>query len=58
MLGLSRNYHQRELLGFALEVMMAGNEAEPELAPDRIGLELLCLKTVIDCLDQDQPGPA
>jgi hypothetical protein len=31
---------------------MEGNEDEPDLAGDNVGLALLHLKTVIDCLDQ------
>lgn len=46
------DYNQRELVGFCLEILMAGHEETPELAPDRLGLELLWLKTVIDCLDK------
>ena len=45
-------YNQRELLTFCMEILMADDEETPELAPDRIGLELLWLKTIIDCLDQ------
>lgn len=46
------HYNQRELIGFTLEILMAGNEETPELAPDSIGIELLSVKTVVDCLDQ------
>lgn len=46
------HYNQREIIGFTLEILMAGNEENPELAPDSIGLELLAVKTVVDCLDQ------
>jgi hypothetical protein len=46
-----REYAQRELLGFGVEVLMSGNEENPELAPESIGMELLWLKTVIDCLE-------
>jgi hypothetical protein len=49
---LARNYNQRDLLLFCLEILMADHEEMPELAPDRIGLELLWIKTLIDCLDQ------
>ncbi len=49
---LVSGYNQRELLGFCIEILMADDEETPELAPDRIGLELLWLKTIIDCLDQ------
>ena len=49
---LAEGYNQRELLGFGIEILMSGHEESPELAPDSIGMELLWLKTVIDCLDQ------
>jgi hypothetical protein len=51
---LVSGYNQRELLGFSIEILMADDAAPatPELAPDRIGLEVLWLKTIIDCLDQ------
>jgi hypothetical protein len=31
---------------------MSGHEENPELAPESIGMELLWLRTVIDCLHQ------
>jgi hypothetical protein len=49
---LVSGYKQRELLGFCIEILMADHAETPELTPDRIGLELLWLKTIIDCLDQ------
>jgi hypothetical protein len=45
-------YHQQPLLAFCIEILMAGDEEVPELAPQRIGMELIWLKTVIDCIDQ------
>lgn len=48
---MAENYNQRELLGFGIEILMSGHEDTPELAPDSIGMEMLWLKTVIDCLD-------
>jgi hypothetical protein len=45
-------YHQQPLLAFCIEILMANDEETPELAPQRIGMELLWLKTVIDCIDQ------
>ena len=45
-------YHQQPLLAFCIEILMANDEETPELAPQRIGMELLWLKTVIDCFDQ------
>jgi hypothetical protein len=47
-----QNYNQHELLGFAIEVLMSGHEDNPELAPESIGMEMLWIKTVVDCLDQ------
>ena len=49
---LLESYNQRELLGFGVEMLMSGNEEAPELAPEHIGLELVWIKTVLDCLDQ------
>jgi hypothetical protein len=49
---LVHGYNQRELLTFSIEVLMADDEETPELASDRIGLEMLWLKTIIDSLDQ------
>ena len=45
-------YHQQPLLAFCIEILMANDEETPELAPQRIGMELIWLKTVIDCIDQ------
>ena len=49
---LTSTYNQMPLLGAVIESLMAGHEEEPEMAPDNLGLALLHLKTVIDCLDQ------
>jgi hypothetical protein len=49
---LMATYNQMPLLGAVIEAIMAGNEEEPDLAPENIGLTLLHLKTIIDCLDQ------
>lgn len=46
------DYNQMPLLGAVVEALMAGYEDTPELAPENIGMALLYLKTVIDCLDQ------
>ena len=46
------SYNQTPLLGSVIEALMEGNEEEPDLAGDNVGLALLHLKTVIDCLDQ------
>jgi hypothetical protein len=45
-------YNQMPLLGALLEALMSGHEESPELAPENLGLALMYLKTVIDCLDQ------
>jgi hypothetical protein len=49
---LFRDYNQREILGFGIEILMSGNEETPELAPEGIGLEMIWLKTVVDALDR------
>jgi hypothetical protein len=49
---LMTTYNQSPLLGAVIEALMEGNEEEPELARENVGLELLHLKTVLDCLDQ------
>ena len=50
--GLITSFNQRDILGFCVEVLMQDNADQPELAPERVGLELLVLKTIIDCLDK------
>ena len=49
---LTSTYNQMPLLGAVIESIMSGHEEEPDLAPDNLGLALLHLKTIIDCLDQ------
>ena len=49
---LLRDYNQREILGFGIEILMSGNEDTPELASENIGLEMVWLKTAIDALDR------
>jgi hypothetical protein len=49
---LMATYNQVEILNALVEALMAGSEEEPELAGDHIGVSLLHLKTVVDCLDQ------
>lgn len=49
---LMATYHQAHLLTAGVEALMNGSEEEPELVRESIGLELLHLKTVLDCLDQ------
>lgn len=50
--GILTGYNQQEILGTCLEILMSEDEENPELAPEHIGLELIWLKTLIDCLDQ------
>ncbi len=50
--GLITSFNQSDILGFCVEVLMQDNADQPELAPERVGLELLVLKTVIDCFDK------
>jgi len=45
-------HNQQPLLAFCIEILMARDEEAPELAPQRIGMELNWLKTVIECFDQ------
>jgi len=49
---LMTTYNQVDLLNAVIEALMVGHEEEPELAGEHIGLALLHLKTVLDCLDQ------
>lgn len=52
------NHNQRELLGFGIEILMARHEEDPDLAPDSLGLEMIWLNTVVECLDRLDPnGP-
>lgn len=45
-------YNQQPLMAFCLEILMADHDDAPELAPERIGMEWILLKTIIDCFDQ------
>ena len=49
---LMTTYNQIEVLNAVIEALMAGNEDEPELAGEHVGLALLHLKTVVDCFDR------
>jgi hypothetical protein len=49
---LIKHYNQMPLLGAVVEALMDGNPDEPDLAPEHLGLALIHLKTVIDCLDR------
>ena len=44
--------NQVPLFTVVIEALMGGDEDEPELAGENIGLALLHLKSVLDCLDQ------
>ena len=48
---LMSSYNQMPLLGSVIEALMEGDEEEPELANENLGLALVHLKSVIDCLD-------
>lgn len=48
---MMQHYAQAPLLGKVIELLMAGHEEIPELAGEEVGIGLLHLKTVIDCLD-------
>jgi hypothetical protein len=49
---LMTTYNQVPLLSAVVESLMADDAEEPELASENIGLLLLHLKAVLDCLDQ------
>ena len=49
---LLATYNQVPLFTVVIEALMGGNEDEHELAGENIGLALLHLKSVLDCLDQ------
>jgi hypothetical protein len=52
VLGMFGEYNQQPLLAFCIETLMADDAEAPELAPERIGMESIWLKTVIDCFDR------
>jgi hypothetical protein len=49
---LLTDYAQAPLLSFCLDVLFVDGQAPFDAVSDRIGTELLWLKTLIDCLDQ------
>jgi hypothetical protein len=49
---LISSYNQMPLLGAALEALVEDDPEEPDLLGEDVGLALLHLKSVIDCLDQ------
>ena len=50
------SHNQREMLGFGIRILMARHQEEPDLAPDSLGLEMIWLNTVVDCLDKLDPS--
>lgn len=52
VLQMMADYNQMPLLGTVVEALMEEYEDAPAMAPDNVGMALLHLKTVIDCLDQ------
>jgi hypothetical protein len=55
-LRMVQSHNQREMLGFGIEILMSRHEEEPDLAPDSLGLEMIWLNTVVDCLDKLDPN--
>lgn len=53
---LVKNHNQRDLLAFGIGILMSRYEAEPDLAADSLGLEMIWLNTVVDCLDKLDPN--
>jgi hypothetical protein len=49
---LLATYNQVPLFTVVIEALMGGDEENPELAGENVGLALLHLKSVLDCLDQ------
>lgn len=49
---LLTTYNQAPLLQAVLEALMAEHAEDPDNAPESVGMALLHLKTVLDCLDQ------
>jgi len=49
------NHNQREMLRFGIEILMSRHEEDPDLAPDSLGLEMIWLNTVVECLDKLDP---
>lgn len=49
---LLTQYNQAPLLSAVVEGLMEDNGEEPDTTPDSVGIALLHLKTVLDCLDQ------
>jgi len=45
-------YSQAELLKFVIDKLMSDSEEENEIREDNIGMIVIYLKTIIDCLDE------
>ncbi len=50
---LIKDCRQAPLLGLAIEVLISEGEEEPSPAGNEVGLGVLHLKTIIDCLDPE-----
>jgi hypothetical protein len=50
-LKLFESHNQREILRFGIEVLMSRYAETPDLAPESLGLEMIWLNTVVECLD-------
>jgi hypothetical protein len=46
------SYNQPEVLRYVVEALMEEDEDDVEIYPENIGLMMIYLKTVIDCLDR------
>ena len=50
-LKLFESHNQREIMRFGIEVLMSRYAETPDLAPESLGLEMIWLNTVVECLD-------
>ena len=50
--GFFQNYNQIEVLRYVVEALMEELETDSEVRDEYIGIMMIYLKTVIDCLDQ------
>jgi hypothetical protein len=51
-LRIIENHNQRELLSFGIRILMSRHAQDPDLASDSLGLEMIWLNTVVECLDK------
>lgn len=49
---LLSSQNQIHLFKALMEALMEGHEDQPELAPENVGMDMIYLITLIDCLDQ------